>query len=1059
MPPGKQAKEVKIEFKMEVNKMVSAMKDVQKSFQESTQNIDKMSDSFKNMETKLHLVNMKMADMTKNISAMTQTNMVMSKDIKESFSQWGTLLNYNNQKITSAITKMIQLNKQNQARAEQLAKEKALLKDNESSLSNTFLRLKSWNLIWNAIYHNIQKAFGELDKLNHTVAVISKMSGENKEKLADSIFGLSNKSGQDINDIAKALQDSTNEGNSLANSFEKVNAGIILSTKNMGSLSNSIARIDDIVDQFGVSADQALGIVLGKNISSERSLAVFGRLARDAKEAGLDVQMLSSTISVMANEAGIAERSLQIGFRAIMNGLQDIGNENQKIFFEKILPNWNKLDDATKRQTEKMLHLRQNDEFLKQWGERYERIVEVTNNYITNQDEINKRAREMPVTTVMQWNQLWNDTLFIINQTTGSFYSLILKAGEFLGIIQTIHTIAEGLKGATVGLGEAGSGFTKDENLKDLINLRNQVTQRLLTMQDKYETGNLGNEYKSLDELKQKITESEKRERELSSQIKARMGQLLSEKRHMQEVADTLGITKPQEAPLSPFDKMNLDGRTGALKDVVKFYKEMADDIGIAVRRQELQEELDHNKIASLREQIALWKGAQKTFEGEINLQKGAHPTEPAYWDELLELQARAHNKELAAKKRLAEELDKVNKSSIRENKKDSLENDKLLIEKIDLKKQELKLAFENKTINSVEYSSGLLQLNSMLVTMKDRNRAQEISNKLGIDSVKILEDRSELIKSIELSISKMNNKEPDVERKQDQDLRKITLQKRRAGRLTPADELKLLQEEATERRRIAGPLGVQQVRQKAEMEMHAYQQLADQFAQQGLANEARTQLAKAELIKQTRDKQIQAILDAETAESASLQKRREEWDRTHFTWREAGEATGQMLKSSLEQSIDVLITKTGSLKDVWKSFESQLLSMFAREALMQGIRMLLDFGGVTRAGKGFFSSVVRGMGFSSGTGVGGVPGYASGTGMMGTDTIPAMLTPGEIVLDRNASDVFRGMAANGGGMGGPTVIVVQSYPSLLGNKEELIRLDTALNNPSIRTSTDRRKV
>lgn len=100
-------------------------------------------------------------------------------------------------------------------------------------------------------------------------------------------------------------------------------------------------------------------------------------------------------------------------------------------------------------------------------------------------------------------------------------------------------------------------------------------------------------------------------------------------------------------------------------------------------------------------------------------------------------------------------------------------------------------------------------------------------------------------------------------------------------------------------------------------------------------------------------------------------------------------------------------------------------------------------------------------FGFSKGTSVRGAPvgaakgtslqgiGYQHGTSLHGSDTIPAMLTPGEIVLNRSASDVFRSMARTslaGAGGGGNIQIVIPLSPSLLGSREQIIELQTELD-------------
>jgi TP901 family phage tail tape measure protein len=143
-------------------------------------------------------------------------------------------------------------------------------------------------------------------------------------------------------------------------------------------------------------------------------------------------------------------------------------------------------------------------------------------------------------------------------------------------------------------------------------------------------------------------------------------------------------------------------------------------------------------------------------------------------------------------------------------------------------------------------------------------------------------------------------------------------------------------------------------------------------------------------------------------------------------------------------QFADKAIKSTNKLAGAVKGLLTQLIKIAARKIFLK----ILGFGGGTSAsGVSLDAHMPEGQmaigGQQTGTGLAGILGPTSGR-----DVVPALLQPGEIVLNKSASDLFRDMAALiSGRMSAPPVqILLVTKPSLLGNREELIRLDQALS-------------
>lgn len=1055
MPPGKQAKEVKIEFKMEVNKMVSAMKDVQKSFQESTQNIDKMSDSFKNMESKLHLVNMKMADMTKNISAMTQTNMVMSKDIKQSFSEWGTLLNDNNQKITSVITKMIQLNKQNQAQREELAKQKALSKDTDRGIDATFLRLKMLNMGFNFIRKNIIDAISDINKLESRVKTISTITGEGTQFIESNIKRLSIQTGIAMDKIGDALQDAANEGNSLTQSMQKINSAVLIAQKSGISFENAIARVDDISDQFGKKADYVAATMLHLNLSSERAMKVFGRLSRDVQEANISFEEAASMMSLLANQAGVSESSLQISMRAMLNGIQRLGKEGSAEFMNNILPNWTKLTAAQQRQIEQALGLDKNSMIIHRIGEGYALAHENALKVEKDQDRIIAQSQKNPETMVKKMNEAWIHFISILEHAKDALAAIGPEFSFMDKFVSALKNVAQ--------------------HIKDIRNTN--VQENIVAMEKQIESH-------------EAVTKSLEKQRDATKDLneQARLSSMIMDNDKL--ISKLIDRKNAMVGSISEGDASS-GNKSSSLASGAAVAKSGAgwkfNELAIMSEKQstKLANEAFEKKMSYIDRQYTA------TYHNENKLHaliRKKADLEKLYNDVMIQTNkiSQEHNSEseMYTKKwstmmdriqldigRTQNKIDDLSSSSSekaeKHQKKTEADRQKDMYNYIQNQRVVIKHAYEHHEIGLQNHQLSVEELKLFADQLKNKNQQAKVQEQLNNDQKVAYQAFQEAEEKLKANFSNEDRRMKTKQMREDLETYELEFKLTKSRNMTRQEELQLLEKKVAYTKQNAKDLGVDISDQIShEQQIHnARVQYAQQMEQirareiqqlreRGSINDQQFASERAN-IQQTMDSQINAIQGIMNAELALKNKKEERRAQDQ----QIADAFANGMNTVMNTALEKAIKNTGDLSHAWSNFAKDFLLQIAQMIAKQMVFNALTGMGLT-SGKGVVATALKKVfGFSSGTGVGGVPGYASGTGMMGTDTVPAMLSPGEIVLDRNASDVFRGMAANGGGMGGPTVIVVQSYPSLLGNKEELIRLDTALNNPSIRTSTDRRKV
>lgn len=1048
------AKEIKISITADIKQMATEIKNMSSMFAaEMGRMKTESTEMSKNLNGALRMVVNEMEGLNDRFKSTSSNIFKMRGEMKEAFGGMGQLLVENNTKVLKMVSNLAALHQQTRtiAAANKTVKESDPF--DATRLAASFAGMKLLNMAWNGVTSSISSAKNELIEFEKTTKAITSMSGENLEKVQSQIFSLSNSSGMEINKIAKAIQDSTNEGNTLTASFEKINAAIILSNKNMGSLANNIARVDDIVDQFGVSADKALATVLGKNLSSERALAIFGRLARDAKEANIEFDQFSSILNIMANKAGIAERSLQIGFRALLNGLQEVGEVGQKTFFEQILPNWQSLNSETKRSIELHLGLRQNDEFLKVLGNRWGEIsedIKKSNSHLAKFGDLS----EAPVTFAKTMNSLWNSTLMIIND-------LIRRMSDFTGANSILQKFADKIAGIA-------KHVTGDITINAELGIAIQAISKDLDIAEKrlkaFKEGFMGGRPEDISAQQRVVTllKEELKDKQRTQQILIE-NEIIEERRastfgktaktYKEATNDIINSFKKEmkEGMFNPFSFSNPED---ANKAYVKDYKKDRAQIeletsGLAIsqgRSQVLTREIELNR------QLLSTLSNRRSMEVTLNHDR-------QYTETIDKEIVETTEKILDLTKKLADENKRNDSSAKKAAAKDIKDVDQELQKYITNQRNSIKLAFDSHEITSQNAHQSYEYLKAETVKMKDQEAAKKIIIQLDRDKLKLQEDYNKSINDLNGLFKKSEQKDHILTMREDLETRKLLIKAETDHKLTKAEAIKLLQDEVAIRKLEvdgeANAAAILTARQEYQQIYNRLKQEAINLTNIGMTAEAARvtqEITNAQLIRDTKVNAIQSVIQAE----GELQAKKNE---TSDIEKVAATSFANGVNNVMNTAITKLITNTGDLAHVWKNFFQQFMVDIAKALAKQALlKVAKGFFGASTGGIG--SIIMGALGGAKGTTLTGVPGYAMGTPMKGVDTVPAMLSPGEIVLDNNASDMFRGAMRNGGfGGQGQTIIIIQSNPSLLGNREEIIRLDNALNNPSIRTSIDRKRV
>ncbi len=175
---------------------------------------------------------------------------------------------------------------------------------------------------------------------------------------------------------------------------------------------------------------------------------------------------------------------------------------------------------------------------------------------------------------------------------------------------------------------------------------------------------------------------------------------------------------------------------------------------------------------------------------------------------------------------------------------------------------------------------------------------------------------------------------------------------------------------------------------------------------------------------------------------------------------RGAGEDVKEDIKKAFEKAIgdgwddarkafkgDVKTAFKKGMENAWNDIKDTFKIKFEEPGWLEDLKSATGGGG--GGGGGYFDQVRDRIGFAKG---GVVPStlYAAGGAYVpvGTDTVPAMLTPGEFVV--NARDSARNMDAlrsiNSGGQPGGTTINLNVYGGLLGDQQTAKQLAKALD-------------
>lgn len=1036
-------KAIKVSLVGDEKKLLTSLKSSTEGMKTYLRSIrSEFSEMNSNWETSLNKIRMSLDALPLRLTRIKTAQEETTTAIQQGFLSVNKVLVSNNDTIEKLLKNMVALQQQNnqiKQSATEVGKATADAFDS-NKMAGAFIQYKLMNQAWNTIINSIFRAKDELIEFDKITRTISNMSGESLSGIQTKIFNLAQSSGRSIGEIAKAVQDATNEGNNLSASFDKISVAIVLANKNMGNLSNTIARVDDIVDQFGVSADRALGLVMGKNLSSERALAVFGRLARDAKEAGFEVENYSSVLNVMANRAGIAERSLQIGFRAVLNGLQEVGAEGQKVFFEQIMPNWNLMTDAQKRYVEGQFRLRENDEFLRVMGERWGEILRDVKEYNTNESSIISRAKEQPDSLALQLNKTWALTLQYISQV-GEKMSQFVNANAFFK--QLNYQLQQ-----AVGSEDPAFLRKRASDLADTI----AELKRL-----KFDSSAYSDKQKDLDLINSKLLKENTKIDPTFVGLEQFKAQALQKVDIMKQAFGSVSWNNIAGGAI--FDQREIV----RLEEATKFYQKERDSRMRILEASVLEKQADADKVAALKLKLDLLFKEGETIRQNIKYEAEHHASDTRFQAESKK-QLEENAISIQRTKEQLKDAERARAKEIaREEEADRKKHDEVIINTFKQKQSELDAQFKLGKITGDQYVFELKMhqgiLNS-LINKSSLNKliAQDNEKIAGIyvRNKKIKEETLQKVEQQRLSMDILFQKELSQSQMLD------VMAKRKSFAISEEEQLRFR---------------MQQVKEEIDRINSTNEQRYNETTVQGIVSVARIEIetrlntiatlaaaGKDALAKEEQaaldsyDKRLKADIDATQAAYKNWidtnAAKQAAYERTHFTIKDMDQILAQNLENGFGRVVDKLVFNTGKLSDIWKDFVKNLLRDMANKLIKDVVMSFI----MPEKGAGLLERGFKWLFSSEGTTLSGVPGYAFGSGLRGVDSVPAMLSPGEIVLDNNASDLFRGMVSRGGGMGGITVIV-QSYPSLLGSREELIRLDTALNNPTIRTAIDRRKI
>lgn len=1040
------AKEIKISITADIKQMATEIKNMSSMFAaEMGRMKTESTEMSKNLNGALRMVVNEMEGLNDRFKSTSSNIFKMRGEMKEAFGGMGQLLVENNTKVLKMVSNLAALHQQTRT----IAAANKTVKESDPfdpvKLAATFAGMKLLNMAWNTMQNSIFQAKAELLEFDKQINQIASISGEKMSHISKDIFDLAIKSGRGINEIAKAIQDSSNEGNNLRDSFDKINVAIILSNKSMVPLSTSIARIDDIVDQFGITAEKAAGTLLALNLSSERAQAVFARMIKDSKEAEIGFDRLSSIFSVLINKSGIAERTLQVGWRAVVNGLQDMSEASRKAFFEEIIPNWNKLNEEQRKYITNQLGLRQGDVVITEIANRWGEVLELEKKVNEEQGKMTENVMKDAPSMSKSLSNLWTTSLEQVYSLGGALEKIF---GFSSRIQKFVDTLVEGNRKTNAKLGEfahpdiENAAVKRIEEVEAAIKELNEVYQfRNGVLQQSIR---LGVEDLALSKLVNDAA------RELNSKkalLQSFYNNEEGNKKRLKEIdKDSLSTLKESV----DLDVHKVKTIKQFNKEVESWYRNQKELLESEVRATDLQD----GKLKSLQLQVKLSDEILASVIKKANLTKEEQKTDE-FVIKLNEKHTQAYNDALQARQRLRDYQSSLDKSAESGDKKDEKKRQEEILDIYKKQHTEILARRASGEIGAIQETTQLKMIQGLLFGVNDADV------KIAASELEITKITAQNTKEYEKQVASLNElSQKDKERMKASELKfeLEMLQREKKGKdLTEVQQIKQLEkEEALYRSRS--------VIQNAEMRRQFIQQAQDELDQIKIKREEaylhkndKEQIALAnsmQVIITERDAKLAAADALFQAESKTIAAKQALYEKQHISEKEMQQVLAQNLQNTMGAVVNKLIDNTGTLSHIWKDLVKNIIKDMANKVISQIITNMMT-GGTSGATKGLFGW----LGLSTGTGVKGVPGYAMGTSIGGTDTVPAMLSPGEIVLDNNASDTFRQMARGGGNSGGQTIIIIQSNPSLLGNREEIIRLDNALNNPSIRTSIDRKRV
>lgn len=1039
------AKEIKISVTADIKAMATEIQKMSAMFAAEMGRMKDESRKFgKQMTSAIQQMTSEMSGLNATFIRNNQQISKMRGEFKEAFAGMGQLLVENNAKVLKMVGNLAALHQQTRKIAGANKEVKENDPFNPGKLAATFAGMKLLNMAWNTLQAAVFKAKDELLEFDKQINQIASISGEKISHVSRDIFDLAIKSGRGINEIAKAIQDSSNEGNNLRDSFTKINAAILLSNKSMVPLSTSIARIDDIVDQFGVTAEKAAGTLLALNLSSERAQSVFSRMIKDSKEAEIGFERLSAIFSVLINKSGIAERTLQVGWRGVVNGLQDMSESSRKAFFDEIIPNWKKLNEEQRKYITTQLGIRQGDVIITEIADKWGEVLELEKKVNEEQEKMTANVMKDAPSMSKSFSNLWTTSLEQVYALGGALEKIF---GVSSKIQRFVDTLVEGNRRTNANL----AGFAHPDIENAAVKRIEEVEAKIRDLNEVYQFRN--NVLQQSIRLGVQDVELAKSVNDLAKQLNSKKALLQSF--YNNEEGSKKRLKEIDNESLSTL-KSTVDFNIKKVKTIKQFDKEVE---AWTKNQKELLEsevratDLQDGKLASLKLQVKLTDKLLAAVIQKTNEVREEQKTEE-FTIKLNEKQSQIYKDALQARQKLRDYENSQDKKDDNASGKKELERQK---EILDIYQEQHTKILERRSageIGAIQETTQLRMIQGLLFGVADSK------NQIAKSDLEITKINAQNTKEYEKQLQHMTElSAKDKERMQDAELKfeRGMIKRQKGGRdLTDLENIKFQEKEvdlARARSEIKDTKARQDTIARAAQEIQRIEELQrNHYLHKNDAEQAQLAIDLQKVITD-RDAKLAAFNVLFDAESDLIAKKQALYEKQHTSQKEMQTILAQNLQNTMGTVIDKLIFNTGTLSHIWKDLVKNIIADMAKKVVAQFVTNMLT-GGTSGATGGLFGL----LGLSTGTGMNGVPGYSIGTPMSGTDTVPAMLSPGEIVLDNNASDMFRG-AMSGGGFGGKggITIVIQNNPSLLGNREELIALDSAMSHPSVANVNKRR--